>query len=109
MKDEFSLYDLEVHVTGDPKTFVCSHQPGVAFRVVGENLIFGGDGQFSLYALATLLPHLPARQRQLHKNDWMSTDHFIACPDPNCGARFEIRRLGKSTFRHSEVTKVPLS
>ena len=41
-------------------------------------------------------------------NDWMTTDTEIACPDPNCGARFRISRTGKSAFRHSETTVVPL-
>lgn len=43
-----------------------------------------------------------------HENDWMTTDAEIACPDPNCGARFRITRTQKSTFRHSETTVVPL-
>jgi hypothetical protein len=36
----------------------------------------------------------------------MSTDMEVACPDPNCGARFRITRTGTSTFRHGEVTRV---
>ena len=38
----------------------------------------------------------------------MTTDTEIACPDPHCGAIFRITRTGKSIFRHSEVTRVPL-
>lgn len=108
MNDNFTLYDLAVVVTGDPKTFVCSHAPGEAFRMVGENIIFDKSGQFSLYALAALLPLLPAKQRQTAKNDWMTTDELIACPDPHCGARFRIVRNGEHRFSHAEVTKVPL-
>lgn len=109
MSDSFELYDLEVLVMGDPATFVCGHKPGSAFRVVGENLVFETNNTFSLYALAALLPLLPAKQRVTHKNDWMTTDELIACPDPHCGARFKITRLAKSTYKHSEVTRVPLS
>jgi uncharacterized repeat protein (TIGR04076 family) len=110
MQDEFSLYDLEVSVTGDPNTFVCSHVPGHAFNVVGENLIFDStDHQFSLYAMSALLPLLPAKQRETHPNDWLSTDHVIACPDPNCGAQFKITRTNQTTFHHAEVTKEPLA
>jgi len=108
MNDEFSLYDLEVTVVGDPETFVCSHTLGKNFTVRGENLIFEGNNSFSLYALAALLPLLPAKQRATHKNDWMSTDDFIHCPDPHCGAQFKISRVNQTTFHHSEVTKVPL-
>ena len=55
-----------------------------------------------------LLPLLPAKQRVTHPNDWMTTDAEVACPDPHCGARFRITRTGLRTFRHSEVTAVPL-
>jgi uncharacterized repeat protein (TIGR04076 family) len=110
MNDSFKLYDLEVSVVGDPSVYVCSHKPGIGFRVVGENLVFDGDtNAFSLYALATLLPLLPAKQRQTHPNDWMTTDELIACPDPHCGARFKITRTGETTYNHSEVTRVPLN
>jgi uncharacterized repeat protein (TIGR04076 family) len=99
MSNEFTLYDLEVSVVGDPKTFVCSHRVGVAFNIIGENLTFIQNRQFSLYALAALLPLLPAKQRASHKNDWMTSDALVACPDPYCGAQFEIKRIGTTTFR----------
>ena len=108
MDEQFSLYDLEVVVVGDPKTYVCSHTEGEAFKVVGENLVFDKNKKFSMYSLAALLPLLPAKQRETHKNDWMTTDQLIACPDPHCGAKFKINRLDKTDFKHSEVTKVPL-
>lgn len=108
MNDSFTLSNLIVIVEGDPETFVCSHLPGEAFRVIGENLIFDNNNSFSMYALSTLLPLLPAKQRKTHKNDWMTTDEDIACPDPHCGARFKITREGTTTFNHSEVTKVSL-
>ena len=59
--------------------------------------------------LVTLLPLLPAKQRETHPNDWMTTDIDIAGPDPNCGARYRITRLAKRKFRHSETTVVPLT
>ena len=107
--DQFELWDLTVEVVGDPEAMVCSHVPGVAFTVSGENLRFEAGRSFSLYALAAILPLLPAKQRVTHDHDWMTTDSDIACPDPHCGARFRITRAGKSTFRHSETTVVPLN
>ncbi|HZM64422.1 MAG TPA: TIGR04076 family protein [Candidatus Saccharimonadales bacterium] len=108
MDDTFTLHNLTISVIGDPKTFVCGHEAGPAFTVVGEDLLFTGNGRFSMYALAALLPILPAKQRPCDKTDWVTTDAFIACPDPNCGAKFKIERTGKTTFHHHEVTKVPL-
>ena len=104
----FILYDLKVEVIEGDKPFVCSHQVGDAFEVRGENLHFVNDKPFSLYALAAILPLLAPKQRPLNKFDWMATDHIIACPDPNCGARFKISRIGKRTVKRSDTTMVPL-
>ena len=106
--DEFELWDLRVEVTGDPERMVCNHAPGDYFELSGENLTLPAGQSFSVYALAALLPLLPAKQRMTDANDWMTTDTEVACPDPHCGARFRIVRTGKSTFRHSETTVVPL-
>ena len=38
----------------------------------------------------------------------MTTDALIACPDPNCGAKFRIRRTAKRIRSHAECTVVPL-
>jgi uncharacterized repeat protein (TIGR04076 family) len=108
MNDQFELYDLQVFVAGTPEAFVCAHDLGLIFSVVGENIIFEKDKHFSLYALAALLPLLPAKQRQTHVNDWMTTDEYIACPDPHCGAQFRIVRTNTRIFSHAAVTKVPL-
>lgn len=106
--DEFELWNLRVEVVGGRGAMVCNHTVGDYFELSGENLTFPPGQPFSIYALAALLPLLPAKQRMTHENDWMTTDAEIACPDPNCGARFRITRTGKSTFRHSETTVVPL-
>jgi uncharacterized repeat protein (TIGR04076 family) len=106
--DEFTLFDLRVEVVEGPRPMVCSHKAGDIFEVRGENLYFPEGLSFSLYALAAILPLIPAKQRMTDKNDWMTTDTDIACPDPNCGARFRISRIGRRTFRHGECTVVPL-
>ncbi len=109
MNDEFELWDLRVEVVGDPESMVCSHSVGDYFEVSGENLSFPAGQSFSMYSLAAILPLLPAKQRMTHPHDWMTTDAEIACPDPHCGGRFRITRTGKTTFRHSETTVVPLT
>ncbi|MCR5448003.1 MAG: TIGR04076 family protein [Solobacterium sp.] len=108
MNDAFELYDLKVETVETDRPFVCSHHAGDYFLVQGENLIFPETNTFSMYALSAILPLLPAKQRVTDPNDWMTTDAYIACPDPNCGARFHITRTGKRIFHHSEVTVVPL-
>ncbi len=105
---EFTLFDLRVEVVGRPEDMVCNHRPGDWFELRGENLYFPPGQTFPLYPLAALLPLLPAKQRQTDPADWMTTDAEVACPDPLCGARFRIRRIGTSTFRHGDVTRVPM-
>lgn len=106
--DAFVLYDLRVEVIATDRPMVCNHPAGSWFTLQGENLAFPPGQTFPLYPLAALLPLLPAKQRPTHPNDWMTTDMDIACPDPHCGGRFRISRTGTTTFRHSEVTLVPL-
>ena len=105
---EFTRYDLRVEVLAGERPFVCSHELGTAFEVRGENLHFPADKPFSLYALAALLPLLPAKQRPLAAFDWMASDHIVACPDPHCGARFRISRIGKRVFQRADTTVEPL-
>ena len=107
--DDFTLWDLRVEVVAGERPMVCSHREGDFFELSGENLSLPPGQSFPIYPLAALLPLLPAKQRDTHPNDWMSTDADDACPDPNCGALFRITRVGRRTFRHSEVTVVPLA
>ncbi|MGD9649619.1 MAG: TIGR04076 family protein [Dongiaceae bacterium] len=108
--DQFTLYDLKVttHANPNKKPMACNHPLGSHFFLRGENLILPKGQSFPIYSLAALIPLLPAKQRMTHENDWMSTDAFIACPDPNCGGLFKIERIGRRSFRHSETTLVPL-
>ncbi len=111
MNDEYELYDLKVEVisSNDGRPMVCPHNVGDYFTVTDDDLIeFPPGVRFPMYPLASILPLLPAKQRELHKNDWMKSDAVIACPDPNCGGRFLITRGEKKTYRHSEMTLTPL-
>lgn len=110
-EETFTLYDLKVtlvHGT-DGKPSFSKQEEGTYFLMQGENLIFPcGDHSFPLYALAALLPILPAKQRPLEPSDWMATDSMIANPDPYCGTMFLIQRTGTRTFRRKDVTAVSM-
>ncbi len=105
--DSFTLYDLRVEVVATDRPMVCNHRAGDWFELSGENLVFGQS--FPLYPLAALLPILPAKQRLTDPSDWMTTDTEIACPDPHCGGRFRIIRLRQRSFRHADVSAVPMA
>ena len=106
---KFPLYDLRVEVEQAPGLpMICNHKVGESFELRGENLSLPQGQTFPLFSLAALLPLLPAKQRETHPHDWMTTDTLIACPDPNCGGRFRIARTGTTVFDHAEVTATPL-
>jgi uncharacterized repeat protein (TIGR04076 family) len=107
--DSFELYDLRVEVTapeGGP--IYCGAKVGDYFELRGEMLHLPPGQGFSIYSLAAVLPLLPAKQRPTHRNDWMTTDAEIACPDPNCSTRLKIARTGLRRFSHAQTTAVPL-
>jgi uncharacterized repeat protein (TIGR04076 family) len=106
--DEFSLFDLRVETIATDRPMVCAHPAGTCFELRGELLVFPDGQPFPLYPLAALLPILPAKQRPTAPADWMTTDAEIACPDPHCGGRFRITRIGERIFRHGDVTVVPM-
>jgi uncharacterized repeat protein (TIGR04076 family) len=107
--DTFELYDLRVEVVApEGGKIFCGAKVGDYFELHGEMLHLPPGQGFSIYSLAALLPLLPAKQRPTHKNDWMTSDAEVACPDPHCSTRFRIRRTGLRRFSHGETTAVPL-
>lgn len=108
--DHFDLWDLRVDVVFQEGGAVyCGAKPGDHFEMRGEMLHLPPGQGFSIYSLASVLPLLAAKQRPTHRNDWMTTDAEIACPDPNCSTRLRIRRTGLRRFSHAATTAVPLS
>jgi len=99
---KYKLYNLEITVIGDKNTFNCSHEVGDTLVIEGENLSFkAGTVLFSHYALATLMPYIAAKQRADDVRDWMSYETDIACPDPQCGARFRFEKTGKQEYKYA--------
>ena len=107
--DDFELYDLRVEVVAPPGAkLYCGAVVGDYFELRGEMLTLPPGQGVSIYSLASVLPLLAAKQRPTHRNDWMTSDAEIACPDPNCPSRLRITRLARRVFRHQDVTAVPL-
>ena len=107
-KSEFELYDLRVEWVPGERPCWCGAMDGDHFILRGERLELPPGVGWSIYTLAAILPLLPAKQRQTEPNDWMTTDEHVACPDPNCGSRFRIRRIARRRFRHEQVTATRL-
>jgi len=107
--DSFELYDLRVEIVAPPGGAVyCGAKPGDYFDLHGEMLHLPPGQGMSIYSLAAVLPLLAAKQRPSHRNDWMTSDAEIACPDPHCTSRMRISRTGLRRFSHAATTAVPL-
>ena len=107
--DSFELFDLRVEaiVPAGAKIY-CGARAGDHFELRGEMLTLPTGQGFSIYSLAAVLPLLAAKQRATHAHDWMTSYTEVACPDPNCGSRLRITRLGKRRFSHAATTGMPL-
>ena len=103
--DSFELYDIKVEVVNNGvKPMVCNHTEGDSFLLSGENFSLPNEQTFPVYCLAALIPIITVKQRLTAANDWISTDHEVACPDVNCGGVFKISRVEKRTFYRHQVT-----
>ncbi len=105
MTDSFSLYDLRVSVVEIRGRSVCGMKLGDSFELRNSSQLVLPDGHhFCIYALAAVLPLLPAKQRELADNDWLASDNLVVCPDPDEGLVMKIERLDAVELSKSELT-----
>jgi len=105
-EDEFELYDLQIIVESITGNCTCKMAVGDSVCLKGGKVSMPAGGDFCLYALQSVIPLLPAKQRLLHPADWMETDTRALCPDPGCGLTMRIDRLEKAVFRHDDVSPI---
>jgi uncharacterized repeat protein (TIGR04076 family) len=105
--DQFELYDLEVVVESIGGNCTCAMSVGDRFYLRGGKISFPDGGDFCLFALQSVIPLLPAKQRKNHPADWMETDSRVVCPDPACQLILRIDRIGSRTLRHDDVSPIP--
>ncbi len=101
----FSLSDLRVTVERIEGRSVCGLVVGDYFEVTeSSHLRIPEDRHFCIYALAAILPLLPAKQRRLAAEDWLEQETLVACPDPDERVIMRIERIGERTLRTEDVT-----
>ena len=99
------LYDLRITVERIEGRSVCGLQVGDYFEVTESSRVRIPAGRhFCLYALAAVLPLLPAKQRQLPDGDWLEQEALVACPDPQERTIMRIERIGRRTIPTAELT-----
>lgn len=104
-RDETVVYDLRVTVDRIEGRSVCGMKPGDHFDVVASSQLRIPPGQhFCMYAMAAVLPLLPAKQRPLPRGDWLDQDTEVCCPDPDERLIMRIERIGTSRLPTADLT-----
>ena len=99
------LYDLRVVVERIEGRSVCGLEVGDYFEVRDSSRVTIPPGRhFCLYALASVLPLLPAKQRRLPDSDWLEQDSLVCCPDPEERVVMRIERLAERELRTEDLT-----
>jgi uncharacterized repeat protein (TIGR04076 family) len=103
--ETMSLYDLRVTVERIEGRSVCGLAVGDYFELTESSRVRIPEGKhFCLYALQSVLPLLPAKQRRLPDSDWLEQDSLVACPDPDERVIMRIERIGSRTLRTDDLT-----
>ena len=83
------MQDLKI-VVKEIKGFCDTIEVGDHFIVRGGRISIP-EGHFCYWALNSIIPLLPAKQRKLDEpDDWMPRTWFVECPDPNGQVIMEI-------------------
>ena len=127
---EMRIFDLRVTVESIEGRSVCGLEVGDYFELTESSRVRIPDGKhFFLYALQSVLPLLPAKQRRLPDEDWLEQDNLVCCPDPldahrgahltsfelglepeaelerrQVSSSVRIERIGERTLRTEELT-----
>jgi len=99
------LFDLRVTVERIEGRSVCGLEVGDYFEVTESSRVRIPAGKhFCLYALASVLPFLAAKQRRLADEDWLEQDSLVSCPDPDERVVMRIERIGERSLVTEDLT-----
>jgi uncharacterized repeat protein (TIGR04076 family) len=102
---DMRVYDLRVTLERIEGRSVCGLEVGDYFEVRESSRVrIPEDKHFCLYALQSVLPMLPAKQRKLPDEDWLERDTLVCCPDPEERVVMRIERVGERVMRREELT-----
>jgi uncharacterized repeat protein (TIGR04076 family) len=102
---EMQLYDIRVTVERIEGRSVCGLEVGDYFEVTESSRVRIPAGRhFCLYALQSVLPLIPAKQRRLPAADWLEQDSLVCCPDPDERVVMRIERIGERSLTTEDLT-----
>jgi len=99
------LFDLRIIVERIEGRSVCGLKVGDYFEVTNSAEVRIPEGKhFCMYAISSVLPLLPAKQRQMSPNDWLEQDSLVACPDPDERLVMRIERTKIVRLNSADLT-----
>lgn len=99
------LFDLRIVVDRIEGRSVCGLNVGDYFEVTNSSQLRIPEGKhFCIFAIASILPLLPAKQRQLPSDDWLDADSFVAFPDPDEKMVMRIERIRTVKLKAGDLT-----
>lgn len=102
---EMRLYDLRVTVERIEGPSVCGMEVGDYFELTESSHVRIPEGRhFCVYAMQSVLPLLPAKQRRLPDDDWLERDTLVCCPDPDERLVMRIERIGERVMKTEDLT-----
>ncbi len=102
---DMEIYDLRVTVDEIKGRSVCGMEVGDSCELRNSaHLSIPAGKHFCVYALASVLPFLAAKQRDLPAGDWLEQDSLFACPDPEEGLVMRVERIGRRRLRSADLT-----
>jgi len=103
--DILSLYDLRVTVERIDGRWTCGLQPGDYFELTQSSRVRIPEGKhFCVFALASIIPLLIAKERKLPAGDWLESETLVACPDPEERLVMRIERKRRRRIPTAELT-----
>jgi uncharacterized repeat protein (TIGR04076 family) len=99
------LYDLRITVDRIEGRSVCGLAVGDYFDVTESSRVRIPAGKhFCMFAIASVLPLLAAKQRKLPANDWLEKESLVMCPDPEERLVMRIERIRRRRMPTEALT-----
>ena len=99
------LWDLRVTVESIEGRSVCGLAVGDYFELTNSShLTIPAGRHFCVYALASVLPLLAAKQRTLEEDDWLEHESLVCCPDPDERLVMRIERRRRVSLDAADLT-----
>jgi uncharacterized repeat protein (TIGR04076 family) len=102
------MYDLRITVESVQGFCDLPMKPGDYFEIRGSALVLPQGGHICIWALQSLMPFLPAKQRATNDpNDWIPTTSRLVCPDPKGGVVYRVDRIQERSLEQMDEKTKP--